>query len=77
MLLFTTDVTETFEWFELTHQVKTGTGAPVWQRTSLPAAGGLEDQPARLMEALALVAREENRQIRMAMKSQTNRGPNG
>lgn len=60
MLLFTTEVKQYLEWFQLTHQLRGGYGWIAWQRTALPAAGGLEGQPAKLMEALALIAREEN-----------------
>jgi hypothetical protein len=66
VLLFTRDVQEALEWFALTHQLVQDNGGLRWQRTSLPAAGGLEDQPARLMETLALIACEENAVIRMA-----------
>ena len=60
MLLFTPDVIEALDWFQLTHQPQGGYGWVQWQRTSLPVAGGVEDQPAKLMEALTLIAREEN-----------------
>lgn len=60
MRLFTRDVRAALRWFELTHQLHGGHGWLAWQRASLPAAGGLENQPARLMEQLALIAREEN-----------------
>lgn len=59
MLQFTADVKDYLEWFHLTHQIHGGYGWVVWQRTSLPLEGGVEDQPAKLMEALALIAREE------------------
>lgn len=59
---------EAREWFQLTHGLHGGPGWVEWQRTSLPAAGGVEDQPAKLMEALALLAREENALIRRAAK---------
>jgi hypothetical protein len=57
VLLFTPDVTEAIEWFTLTHQFTSSAG---WQRVDRPIAGGLADQPAKLMEAIALVAREQN-----------------
>jgi len=55
-------------WFQLTHQLQGGFGWVQWQRTSLPVAGGVGDQPARLMEALALIAREENALIQRASR---------
>lgn len=74
VLLFTSDVTEALEWFQLTHQLVGGYGWVAWQRTSLPAAGGVEDQPAKLMEALALIARDENALIRQARKTRRTGG---
>lgn len=71
MLLFTPDVQDYLDWFVLTHQVQGGYGWIAWQMTKLPAKGGLEDQPAKLMEALALIAREENALIRRRQKQQT------
>jgi hypothetical protein len=46
--------------FALTHQLRSGPGWAMWQLEKLPAAGGIEDQPAKLMEALAIIAGEEN-----------------
>jgi hypothetical protein len=69
VLTFTPDVTNYLAWFELTHQVHVGAGWTAWQRSSLPASGGLEDQPAKLMEALALIAREENALIWKAQRT--------
>lgn len=51
--------------FELTHQLRVGSGWAMWQRDSLPSEGGIEDQPAKLMEALALIARIENTALRL------------
>lgn len=74
MLLFTPDVKEYLEWFALTHQLQGGYGWMVWQLTKLPANGGVEDQPAKVMEALALIAREENALIQRRQKQQA-KGP--
>lgn len=74
MLLFTADVKEALAWFELTYDLQGGYGWAMWQRTSLPAAGGVEDQPAKLMEALALIARNENAQIEQARKQSRGEG---
>ncbi len=74
MLLFTADVKEALEWFQLTHQLQGGYGWVEWQRTALPSAGGVEDQPAKVMEALALIAREENALIGQARKQSRGKG---
>lgn len=74
VLLFTQVVREALEWFQLTHQLQGGYGWVQWQRTALPAAGGVEDQPAKLMEALALIAREENALIEQARKQSRGKG---
>lgn len=69
MLLFTPEVQQHLELFALTHQLQGGYGWIAWQLTTLPATGGMEDQPAKLMEALALIAREENARIRQQQKT--------
>jgi len=58
--VFTREVEEWLEWFALTHQLQGGMGWLAWQRTALPVAGGVGDQPAKVMEALTVIAREEN-----------------
>jgi hypothetical protein len=74
VLLFTPDVKEALEWFQLTYQLQGGYGWVEWQRTALPAAGGLEDQPAKLMETLALIARNKNALIEQARKQSRGAG---
>jgi len=74
VLLFTPDVQEALSWFQLTHDLQGGYGWAMWQRTSLPVAGGVEDQPAKLMEALALIARHENGLIEQARKQSRGEG---
>ncbi len=74
MLLFTADVKEALGWFQLTHELVGGYGWVAWQRTSLPSAGGVEDQPAKLMETLALIAREENALIGRVKKQSRGKG---
>lgn len=75
MLLFTPDVLEAQRWFELTHDLQGGYGWAMWQRTSLPVEGGVEDQPAKLMETLALIAREENARILAARNNRAAAEP--
>lgn len=74
MLLFTADVKEALSWFQLTYNLQGGYGWAMWQRTSLPAAGGVEDQPAQLMEALALIAQHENALLEQARKQSRGKG---
>lgn len=80
MRAFTREVESALEWFTLTHQLHGGYGWALWQRTALPAVGGVGDQPAKVMEALALIAREENALIGRATRKgrtggqDTNRG---
>lgn len=54
--------------FALTHSIRVSDGWIAWERTALPVAGGIEDQPAKVMEAMALIAREENALIQRAQK---------
>lgn len=68
MLVFTPEVKQYLEWFVLTHQLRGGYGWLAWQRVALPIAGGMDEQPAKLMEALAFIAREENAQILLRTK---------
>lgn len=58
MLWFTPDVSATLDWFAWTHTL----GEQGWTRTTLPRAGGLADQPARLMLLLD-VARATANQV--------------
>lgn len=74
MLLFTPDVEEALAWFQLTHDLQGGFGWAMWQRMSLPTAGGVEDQPAKLMESLALIARHENAGIEQARQQSRGQG---
>lgn len=41
-----------------------------WQRVALPDAGGVQQQPARTMEALTLVGRLKNDTLRRAQAGQ-------
>lgn len=75
MLCFTPDVKDALEWFQLTYQPQGGYGWVQWQRTSLPVAGGVEDQPAKLMEALTLIAREENAALTKRSERKQKRQP--
>lgn len=56
MRWFTPEIEEGFAWFTWTHQL-TETG---WQRVALPRAGGLGEQPGRLMELLEVFRRTAN-----------------
>lgn len=56
MLAFTPAVDNVLAWFELTYAPEVGFGSMQWKRNGLPYAGGVADQPAKLMEALAYVA---------------------
>lgn len=56
MLLFTPEITAYLEMFEMTHSLTGGATWVAWQRTSLPAVGGVEDQPAKMMQAMTFLA---------------------
>jgi hypothetical protein len=71
----TAEVREYREWFGLTHQLAGGPGWVGWQRTALPVAGGLEDQPAKLMAALDCLAAEENALILRARPRRAKASP--
>jgi hypothetical protein len=68
VLAFTPDVEEVLQLFRLTYELHGGFGWVQWQRRALPETGGIVDQPARVMEALAHVAREENAALHRAQK---------
>jgi hypothetical protein len=68
-------VREWLQLFELTHQVYGGYGWVMWQRTSLLVSGGIEDQPAKDMEALTLIARIENAALAKRPKRERKREP--
>ena len=55
MLAFTPEVKAYIEWFDLTHRLVNEDGWVHSIRIALPAAGGVGDQDARLMEALELL----------------------
>jgi hypothetical protein len=58
---FTTFVDEVLEWFDATYELAPVGGlAVMWQRAALPVAGGLGEQPAKLIEALGFVANHRN-----------------
>jgi hypothetical protein len=66
----TAEVKQAIAWFYLTHEVETvGMGGLVWRLRRLPRAGGLEDQDAWLMEALAYLRAVANELL------MTNRKP--
>lgn len=73
MLLFTPDVVDALRWFERTHHLLGGFGWARMQRTALPAPGAVGDQPAKLMEAIEVIAREHNRLLRGASKPRRER----
>ena len=58
---FTPDVEQVLEWFEATHRVELIGQVPQWQRVTLPYTGGLNEQPAKLIEALTFVCEQETR----------------
>ena len=60
------------EWFALTHQVVSGFGVAYWQRTALPAAGGLGDQDAWLMQALEYLRRVKDQLLTEAAQRSRN-----
>jgi hypothetical protein len=66
-------VEDLFEWFELTYAVEFGPGWMRWRRVALPYDGGLADQPARLMQALAYIAHVWNAVIAHKLKGMRGR----
>jgi hypothetical protein len=56
VLTLTPDVEEAFAWFHATHELARDQGRLFWRRTSLPAAGGVGDQDARLMATIEHLA---------------------
>jgi hypothetical protein len=58
--LYTAAVEEVLWWFRWTHQLQVWGGVVRWERTSLPCEGGLNHQPAKLMESLAWLREHAN-----------------
>lgn len=71
MRSFTPDVEELLEWFELTYAVESGPGWICWRRAALPYAGGLADQPHRLMQGLDYIARVRNDMLTQELERQS------
>lgn len=74
VLAFTPAVDDVLGWFDLTYEIEVGFGWMQWRLASLPYTGGVADQPAKLMQALAFVARLRNMRIAEDLKRQ-RRGP--
>jgi hypothetical protein len=49
---FTAEVEDILAWFYRTHEIDAGLAGGRWRLSQLPRAGGIEDQEARLLEAL-------------------------
>jgi hypothetical protein len=64
VLMFTPEMDVLFETFAETHDVQVGVGWARWQRTTLPYGGGLNEQPAKLMDELAFVRQQQNALLR-------------
>lgn len=75
VLLFTPALETTLTWFDLTYALQVQPGSARWVRTALPEAGGLSEQPARLMAELAWIAQVRNEQIRRAMHARRTDRP--
>lgn len=60
MLLFTPETEKLLQTFALTHDLQAVNGYVMWQRAALPTAGGVHEQPARVMEELAFTCRMRN-----------------
>ena len=57
--------------FDHGYRMRAGFGiAPHYERVSLPVAGGVSEQPARLMDALAIVERVSNEELQEGVKQQ-------
>jgi len=68
-------VVEVLGWFGLTHElVATGFGAH-WRMAWLPAAGGIGDQDARLMEGLTLARAVSQATLAEELQGQRARRP--
>jgi hypothetical protein len=53
--LLTPDVKAWLSLFDLTHEVRRGEGRAYFTRVAFPASGGVDDQPARTIEALNVI----------------------
>lgn len=73
VLAFTPQVEAVLQWFALTHVLQGGFGWVLWQRVALPEAGGVGDQPARLMEALGWVGQLRNAALAQQSRSTDRR----
>ena len=61
--LLTPEVKAWLSLFDLTHELRTGQGGAYFQRVAFPASGGVDEQPARTLEALNVIRRVRNRML--------------
>lgn len=54
--LFTPDVEAWLSLFAVTHALRVGLAGARWERIALPVEGGIADQPAKDLQALAWIA---------------------
>lgn len=71
VLAFTPDVEEAMAVFRHAYEVTSnGFGAVWYRRTALPVEGGIEAQPAKVMQQLQWLERLNNDQMAARMKEQ-------
>jgi hypothetical protein len=58
--MFTPDVEQALESFALTHDVQPFGDVVLWQRRELPHAGGVNEQPAKLLETMTFICQQKN-----------------
>jgi hypothetical protein len=68
VLLFTPDVDDAIDWFALTHDVQPIGNVAMWRREALPHAGGINEQPAKLLDTLTFICQQKNAAVLAARR---------
>jgi len=56
-------VNEALAWFDECYALEAGFGWVRWRRVALPTEGGIDVQPARLLEQMAWIAQVRNAEL--------------
>lgn len=74
VLLFTTEVKQALDWFDECYELEGGFGYVRWHRVALPLTGGINEQPAKLLEQMAYIADVRNTDLARDRPKRRGRG---
>lgn len=73
VLLLTPFVQEASSLFDVTHEIRLGDGVAYWSRVSLPVSGGIDRQPAKMLQALSVICNVKNDEIAYSSRKKRDR----